>query len=190
MTHKLHASCSYTHAAIDALLALAAEHRLDPEQVREIVLRIAPSTRRATGDPGLRSCHAPRILAIALVRGRVAIEDVLRTADDEATARLQALVRVQDDPDLEPSHPLRCAAIVEVATGEGRRLVRRIDDPMGTAGNPLAAEETREKFRAAASRAQGGAEVERIADLVGRIEHLARIDRLAALLRRTPIHGD
>jgi 2-methylcitrate dehydratase PrpD len=185
MTHKLHASCSYTHAAIDALIELRALHDLHPDEVRAVVVHVAPSARAVTSDPGLRSCHAPYVLALALARGQVAIEDILAERGGEpGIARLMACIEMVEKPEMESGYPERCAALVEIATADGRILARRVDAARGTAEDPLTPAAIRDKFQRAPETSVSPAQAAEIAALVGRLEQLEHLDALLSKLRQ------
>ena len=187
LSHKLHASCSYTHAALDALAILMRDRDVTPAEVEEIVVRTAPSARPLITDPDLRSCHAPYVLAVALARGQVSIADIVADLTQAPDVnRLMGRVRVNDEPDLEPGYPDRCAAVVDLRLRNGTEFSQRVDAAKGTAANPLSEREIVEKYRATVDVAVPEKTASAIVDQIERLERLKDVDALAALLRQIP----
>jgi hypothetical protein len=87
---------------------------------------------------------------------------------------------------LERTWPERYASIVEVVTTDGRTLSCRVDDAKGSMGNPLTPDEIRAKYLRLAATVTTPAHAERIAEMAARVERLADIADLAALLRTCP----
>ncbi len=187
LSHKLHASCSYTHSALDALFVLMRERDFKPAEVQEIMVRTAPSARPLITDPDLRYCYAPYVLAVALVRGQVSICDIVADRTELPDVdRLLRRVRVSDDPDLEPGYPDRCAAVVEITLLNGTEFSQRIDAAKGTAANPLSELEIIEKYRATVDFAVPAKTASAIIDQIEQLERLKDIEALATLLRDVP----
>ena len=157
MCIKRHPCCYGAHHAIDAMLALRAEHGLMPESVREIDALVAPGgmaalihNRPATRLQGKFSL--PYTLAAALTGGAL----TLGTFSDAAVARpqVQALMeRVAcreaegtavggDDPRF---------AEVTLHLEDGRTVSRRVEHPRGSPEDPLTQVELDRKFLDCAS---------------------------------------
>jgi 2-methylcitrate dehydratase PrpD len=185
MTHKLHPSCSQTHAALDGIASLMREHRVAAGAVRSITLRCPPAARPLLTDRALRSCYAPDLLAVAVARGRVTIDDVATDRREPAAVRrLATRVRIVGDRALAAGYPARCPAIVELHTHGGAVYRRRVDAARGTPANPLTADDVLDRFHALATPVIGRRAATRVADQVGRLESVRDIRPLATLLRR------
>ena len=184
LAYKRYASCAFTHPGLDALLGLAADHRLRAADVREIVLRFPRGGAHMIDDHPLKSHSAQYVLPVGLVFGQVLIDDILQDRERHPeVARLRAHTRLVPDARLDRTYPARYASIVEVATRDGRRLVRRVDYARGTPESPLRPEEIREKYRRLAGSVAPATRAEAIAALIGRVERLPDLSRLAGLLR-------
>jgi 2-methylcitrate dehydratase PrpD len=182
--YKLYSSCSFTHPGLDALLALAREHHLTPADVQEIVLRFPISGAHMIDNNELKSHCAQYILPVGLVFGQVMIDDILQDRmRHPEVARLRAHTRMVGDPELEKEWPERYASIVEVATGDGRHLSKRVDFAKGTMENPLTPEEIHQKYLKLATTVTSAAHAERIADVAHRIDRLENVYSLAMMLR-------
>ncbi|MBM3651144.1 MAG: MmgE/PrpD family protein, partial [Alphaproteobacteria bacterium] len=184
ISHKLHASCSYSHAALDGLFALRRRHPFAAEQVEGVAIRSVPAVRSLVTDPALRSCYLPYIVSVALARGQVAIEDVAadRSAEPEI-ARLISCVSLIDDPTFEGGYPERCGAAIEVRLSDGAVLRDTVEAAKGTPANPLSEAEIVAKFRAAALSGLPSNAADTIADQIGHLDALADIDQIATILR-------
>jgi 2-methylcitrate dehydratase PrpD len=190
MTHKMHASCTYSHAALDAVLAIAREYTLRPEDVVAVTLRCTPSAYRFLADPTLHSCFGPHLVAVALVRGHVAIGDVAAPGlEHPEYDRLVQSTRVVADPALAGVESDRCPATVELRTVTGAVLTARSDAAKGSSDHPLSPGEIRAKFRAAAAPILSPARAARLAGVVDRIETVSHVETLAGLLRARPAAG-
>lgn len=152
LTFKNHVGCGHTFAAIDAVLALRAQHALRAADIRSIHV--------ATYQPALDiACHAnPHtenearfslrfVVASALLHGSVRLGAYTpeRLADAELRA-LMARVSTAVDPEIDAAFPRRRAARVEITTHDGRHLVWLQPDRKGDPELPLSDSELEHKF--------------------------------------------
>jgi 2-methylcitrate dehydratase PrpD len=188
---KLHASSAATHAAIDATLALADAHDLRPDQVATVQVRTYQVAAQTLGKrhPD-RHVHAamsiPYLVAVALTDRQVSLPQF--TADKLADPQLRALqdrVEMVLDPQLDAMAPRHLPAEVIVNTTDGRVLTERVVSPKGDPDNPLTDQETRDKFRMLAAGVLRPDAVEETIELVDRLDELADLGELTAVLRRT-----
>lgn len=102
----------------------------------------APGTRE-TADHSL-----PYVVAAMLRDGDIgeATFDLERVRSQETHAFLRERVTVVAEPDLTARYPRSFPARVEVVTGAGRRVAARVDDPPGSAANPLSDAALADKF--------------------------------------------
>ncbi|GGE19316.1 2-methylcitrate dehydratase PrpD [Gemmobacter megaterium] len=154
---KPYPACRYTHAAVDGLLALQAEHGFAPEEVQAITVGLHRNGITLVGDPLPAKRRARSIVdgqfsmpfaaAVALIRGRFGWDDYDLLGDPRADA-LADRVEVRRDESLEGlRHPFGATLNLRAA---GRDHALRIPDPSGepdTFPTPDAAEA---KFRALA----------------------------------------
>jgi 2-methylcitrate dehydratase PrpD len=143
---KRHASCRFTHAAVDAALAL----RVTVPEPRAVRVRVARSALRLVGrepaDPGAARFSLRWCVAAAFARGRVSPEEFTpRALRDPAVRRLLRRVRTVPDASLERFYPKRWPAVVEAAGARGVRRVR-VDFARGDPRNPLSRAEMVAKF--------------------------------------------
>jgi 2-methylcitrate dehydratase PrpD len=182
--YKQYSSCSFTHPGLDGLLDLARQHRLQPADVQEIVLRFPKSGAHMIDNNELKSHCAQYILPVGFVCGRVLIDDILQDRmRNPEVARLREHTRLVPDPELDRGWPETYASIVEVTTADGRQLSARVDHAKGTMENPLTPEEIHRKYRVLAATVTAAAHAEQIAGVAEQIDRAPEVTPLAGLLR-------
>lgn len=143
------------HPYIDAILRLRRDHRIEPGQVREIIVPVAEYILPIVCEPVEEKCR-PRSepharvsmqysLAEALHRGRLGKDAYGEHArSDPAVLALADRVRVHADPSF--PGPERFKGAVTLVLDDGRRLEAVEEHNRGSAANPLSAAELLEKF--------------------------------------------
>jgi 2-methylcitrate dehydratase PrpD len=180
-TQKNHGCCGHTFAALDAIIALRAEHGLAPADVESIrvgtygaALEICGNQDPRTGYEGKFSL--PYTAAVALAEGRVRLD-----AFDEAhlhdplVREIMAKVTLELDPECHAAFPRRRSARVAVHLTDGRVLERHAPTRKGDPDAPLSDAELVDKYRELAAPVLG----------VGEAEVLDVLDDL----RRLPLGG-
>ena len=178
--------CGSTHASVDRMLDIVQRYDLRPEQVERI--DVMPHARRLphTDNPDPRTPLGAKFsiqycVARALVDRAVGLQHF--EGDAHLDPRVRAVMsRVAAKP--HPDMPLQWGAEVVVTTIDGRRLASRIDDYERRApdAKPMSREELWIKFRDCAARALPEAQVAPAFERLERIDSLARISELTALL--------
>ena len=153
MTQKNHSACGHIHAAIDAALALRAEHAIAPESVKRVVAKTYRIALEVAGTKDPRTVFdakfsLPYCLAAALVVGSVRIDafNSERLADPAIRALL-AKVEMEVEPELDASFPKQRAAIVEIELADGRRFRHFAPTRKGDPDAPLSDAELQDKAR-------------------------------------------
>ena len=190
----------YTHAGIDAALAIRRQHGpFDPTQIERIELGVARSPLKTIGEPREEKTrprsgyHAqfsgPFTLATALLGGgglgvsfddfsdemardprRLALADKVHTIVDEACDRV---------------FPRQFPAVVRVRLRDGTTYEERVMHNRGGPGNPLSQDELRTKFRLNAERLLVSEAADQLAEAVLSLERLPEVDGLLALTHPT-----
>ncbi len=135
---KPYPSCRYTHAAIDALLAMRRAHNLTPDQIRRVEIGLHRNGITLTGDAPTKR-HPTSIVggqfsmfftaALALDQGRFGWDDYARLGDAAIDALADRIEVVQDDRlEVGRTHPF--GARVTVTTDDGV-LEELYPDPSG-----------------------------------------------------------
>ncbi|XUM23785.1 MmgE/PrpD family protein [Bradyrhizobium oligotrophicum S58] len=179
---KPYPSCRYTHAAIDAIIALRREHNLTPDQVKRVEIGLHRNGITLTGDAATKR-HPTSIVggqfsmfftgALALDQGRFGWDDYTRLGDGAINALADKFDVVQDDRlEVGRSHPFGARVTITTEDGVHERLH---DDPSGEPTSFPSAQAMSDKFITLArpvlsSRAQSFADA---------ILSLERFDRVA-----------
>jgi 2-methylcitrate dehydratase PrpD len=174
-------ACASTHQALDATLALAEEHALDPAAVAAVecgVSYMAPHQliydRAETGLQGKFSM--PYCVAVALLDRTVGLaqfaDERVRRADVQA---LMPKVRMFVHPEqtTRESLPGRFSEVA-ITLKDGRRFTRRVRHARGQPQNPLTDAELTTKFR----------------DCAARVLSPERVDAVLAAIRALPTAPD
>jgi len=172
---KVHASCSFTHPPIDAVIELRAAHGIDAARVVDVEVRthrLAVGLSRTAPPTRLAAMFSiPHLVAVALRDGRVdvaASDPAART--EPAVLRLAERVRIVHDESFDARAPAERPAAVRITLDDGTVLHREVPNPIGDADHqPLDREAVRRKLEA----------------LIG-AEDTARIERAVGSLRDDP----
>ena len=180
---KYHAACYLTHAPIEAARRLREEHRLTPEAVRRIILRLDRSCDRVCNIPapsdGLESKFSLRqTVAMALA----AVDTASLGAYSEENARDPALIALRERVaiDFQADWPQTLAEIA-IDLPDGRQVSARHD-----AGIPAAdiAEQGRRlaaKFEALAAPVLGSPRARELRETIAALDDLVDVGALARL---------
>lgn len=153
VTQKSHGCCGHTFAAIDAVLALRAQHgTLDPSMINAIIVDTYQTAIDVTGNFAPRSAQEarfslPYVICHALLHGSVRLNAFTdKYLNDSQTRSLMARVRLNSDPDLSAGFPLMRAARVTVCTEDGQRLQHFSPSRKGDPEAPLSDADLNDKF--------------------------------------------
>ncbi len=185
---KKYPCCFATHRALDAVLALRAEHRLDAGDVEAVTVTVPVGAvsplihdRPATGLEGKFSMQYA--VAAALLDGRVGLD----AFDDEAVRRPEARalverVAVREDAGVAGgANPIEGGHVaVEISVRGGSTLAARVARPRGSPEDPLRPDELAAKFRDCASAALVPAQVERALNRLAALEREPSVRSLVA----------
>jgi 2-methylcitrate dehydratase PrpD len=152
MTFKNHGCCGHCFAAIDAALALQAEHGFKPSEVRAIRIGGYKATFDVTGRKSVATAFegrfsTPFTVATALVHGSVRLAAF--TPDRLRDAEVQALMQRIDvtiDPGCASAFPGARSAVMEIDLQDGRTLRRHQHTRKGDPDDPLTDAELTAKF--------------------------------------------
>ncbi len=193
VTQKNHAACGHTHAAVDGVLALKAEHGLRPDDVRRISVGTYAKALEITGNADPKTAFEakfslPYCVAAALTTGRVRSEAFApRLLDDPALRGLMSRVHLFVDADAEAKFPKARSTVVEIETVTGERLRWAVPTRKGDPDNPLSNEELSDKFTELVTPVLGEARASELLDLLWRTDALADLRSLPLGEPRVPL---
>ncbi len=140
---KPYPSCRYGHAGIDAVLALRAEHAIEPQEVSAIRYGLSRAGLLLVGAPiedkrnprNLVGAQfsAPFVLSAALVTGRMAWESYALLDDPVIRATMAKVDCVHDD-EIEAEFPANMSGRITI-DARGRSFTRKVIIPLGEPGN-------------------------------------------------------
>jgi 2-methylcitrate dehydratase PrpD len=188
---KPHPSGSLTHPGMGLMLELIRQHDIRPDQVR----RVRVGTNR--NMPNALIHHRPKTeleakfsmefcMAILLLERRAGLAEFTDAVVNrpDVQAMIEA-VEFDVHPEAEQAGYEKMTTIVDLELADGRTVSGRADFGKGSPANPMSDAELETKFRQCA--AWGGlprAETDRVAALVWRLEEVADVRELTALLQR------
>ena len=152
--------CALIHgqAAIETVLTLAAEHRIDYRDIASVEVEVFQTAYDIAGGGRFGDKDAPQtkeqadynlryLLAVALIDGRVGPEQLhterIRRPDVRGLLRR---VTVRPDPKLTARYPQSTPVRIAVTMRDGRRVGRAQDDFHGAPSRPFSWTRTVEKF--------------------------------------------
>jgi 2-methylcitrate dehydratase PrpD len=170
-------------APLDAMEALLKRQRIDPNQIKEILVRSAPGSVVDNSDPP--DINIQYAMALMLIDKTVtfrSIHDRLRM-QDPLILRLRAKVRLEA-----PGGGGRGAArppLLEITLNDGNRLTQDTGPVLGTVENPMTREQLVAKCNDLMATVLGESQSKRLVDRVLDLENTKDVRELRPLLQRT-----
>jgi 2-methylcitrate dehydratase PrpD len=186
---KPYPSCRYGHAAIDAALALRAEHGLRAEEITAVTVHLPAKGMLLIGAPPERKAEpanvvdgqfsGPFVVAAALATGAMGWESYALLADPAVRA-LARRVRCVQDPEIEAEFPANMSGRTTVETARGT-FSAKVVVPKGEPGNFLTEAELAGKFHGLADAILSPPRAAALADAVLSLEAAADVASLTRL---------
>ena len=134
--------------ALDAFENLLKQHPLDPDQVQQIIVRIATNGAAIVNNREMPDICLQHLIAVMLIDKTVSF----RAAHDNARMHDPALLSHRSKVQLIPNEEFerlnpRRVAVVEVTLNDGTHLSKRVDAVRGTTENPMTREDVAAKAR-------------------------------------------
>lgn len=191
---KPHPACHFTHAFIDAALALRAEHGLQPDEIDEVVCHIASGMVATVCEPQAKKLQPgstydaafslQHVVAASLVHGRFELAQLeADVREDPRVRRLTQDVSYSLDP--ESGFPETYDGEVEVRTRDGRVLRHREPVNRGSVDRPLTQEEIEAKFFDNAAHAMTESQARQVRDHLLGLDSLEDVGALGRALGRS-----
>ncbi|MDP2241043.1 MAG: MmgE/PrpD family protein [Burkholderiales bacterium] len=186
---KQYPCCGSTHPAIDAMLTLAREHDLNPDQVERIDSWTHTRRLEHTNRPDPQSTMDAKFsvqycLARALTGRKVVIEHFEGDSFRDPQVR-SVMARVHAAPYTTAQFPAdnHFGAEIRVTLRGGKTLSAKVDQPLGrTSANPLPPERLKEKFVNCALRVLPAASLPGLYAAIQDFENLRDVRGLIALM--------
>jgi len=175
---KPYPRCRGTHAFIEGIQGLRAQHGFSPEQVAHVelggnALSIHAHDYKHHENVLDAQMSVPYTAALAVLYGDVTAQMFLpetmeRPEVDALVQRVDAYV----DDECERMYPAKRSAVVRIQLENGRKLEKRLVDPKGDLDNPMSDDDLARKFRGNCEPVIGTARCSSLLDHVRRFEAL------------------
>ena len=184
---KPYPCCRYNHGLIDAVLELAQEHGLAPDNIASMDVYISPVGHSLVGDPVELKRNPVSVIegqfsayfavAVTAVDGEYTWASYAKL-QDPAVMALMAVTTVHPTPEME-----RMACQLTVTTKHGRTLQKDVTLAKGEPETPLTWEESTAKFISLAQHSLGLRNSQRVLEAVQELEGLEDVSEFTVLLR-------
>lgn len=189
---KPYPSCRYGHAAIDAVIGLAAAHGLTPDRVASMRIGLPKTGYDIIGVPEAQRQNPksvvdgqfsmPFVAAVALRRGGMGWDDYPRHLSDRETLDLCRRTATAVDPEAEAEFPANMSGSARIRLVDGGELHRFVAVPKGEPDNFLTAAELRGKFDSLVAPYLAPAQADALCQGILALES---VDEVGAVLRLT-----
>ena len=193
VTQKPFSCCGFGHPFIEATLNLMSQHGIEAEQVRDITvyggeaaygISVPLEVKRAPRNVIDSQFSVPWVVATALVKGKVTLEDfteeAIKNGDVLKTAQK---ITAQFDPEM-TRHGVGPGR-VKIVMKDGAEYTEEVRQHLGSVERPMTFDHCAAKFRdcaASSIKPLPGATVDRVIDMVGRLEGLDDATEIIRLL--------
>jgi 2-methylcitrate dehydratase PrpD len=167
-------------AALDALQAVLKRRPIEPDQVKQMIVRLGPVMGSVVNNREMPDICVQHMLAVMLIdktASFTAAHDKARM-QDPAVLRQRAKIQLILDPEIEHNAEEQREAIVEVTLIDGAQLREHVTAVRGTAANPMTREEVVAKCRDLITPVLGAAKT---ANLISRMLNLETVKNVADL---------
>ena len=173
-------------APLDALFNVQKKRAFTPDQVQEVVVRLASSQASIVNGREIVDINLQHLMAVMLIDKTVSFRSTHDTArmQDPAILRERAKIQLVGDEDLQKLMPTR-VAIVEVTLTDGTQLSDRVEAVRGTVENPMSREEVVDKVRDLIAPVLGAPTCNKLIETVLSLEKVKDIRELRPLLQRS-----
>ena len=169
-------------SALDAFLTLRREHRLTPDNVQHIRVRLPADGASVVDNSAMPDVNCQYIIAVALIDGTVSFDashSQERMNDPRIRAVKSRVELVADRSLMLPEAPR--SGLVEVTLTDGRTVTHLTRHPPGTKENPLSTEGVNEKARSLMNPVIGAPRTEALIARVHALENVADMREFRSL---------
>ena len=170
---------------LDAIESVRTKHPFDADQVKSVVVRLAPSVAAVVDNRDMPDICLQYMVAVMLLDKTASF----KAAHDKARMQEAGVLRQREKVQLVkhdgfiPFLPVRVAE-VEIALTDGRTLTERVTSVRGTPRNPMTRKEVIDKARDLIDPVLGAATAARLVETVFALESVTNLRALRPLLQR------
>jgi 2-methylcitrate dehydratase PrpD len=172
-------------AVLDALEIILKKQRVDPDQVKQVLIRVATNEAAIVNNREIPDICLQHLVAVMIVDKNVTFRSAHDNArmKDATIMRHRAKVQLIPDEDLERRMPRR-EANVEIVMNDGTRISEHVANVRGTFDNPMSREEVVAKARDLMNPVLGAATTGKLIDTVLNLETVKNVRDLRPLLQK------
>ncbi|MFB7992296.1 MmgE/PrpD family protein [Streptomyces sp. NPDC056002] len=124
------------HAPVEAAMSLVTRHGLTVDTISAVEVGMPARALRVVDNRQMHNICAQDMLAVALLRGGLALNEnhFPTVLDDSAFPAMRARITLVVNPLLEAQAPNGRGAVVTIKTHDGRSVSERVDHPRGHSG--------------------------------------------------------
>jgi 2-methylcitrate dehydratase len=176
-----------SHAPLSAMMKVVREHRVNPEDVKEIRVEVIARAADILGDPAKyrptskeTADHSlPYSLAVGLVDGMVTpLQFKQSRIEDPALIPVMDKIKVVPNEEFESRFPEFQPSRVTVTLSSGESYSAQVDVPKGDPRDPMTQDEIKVKFDALGRDVIGPAKCDEAGRIILSIENEVNLDRL------------
>ena len=172
-------------APLDAMNAIFQQHKVIPDDVKSIVVRLAHTEARTVDNREMPDICLQHMIAVMLLDKTASFEAAHDKArmSDPVVLKQRAKVQLVESEELEKLEPAR-QAIVEITMNDGSVLSHRVTAVRGTADNPMPRDEVVQKARDLCVPVIGKEQTNALVEKVFALEKLRNVREFRSVLRR------
>ena len=172
-------------APLDAMNAIFQQHKVIPDDVKSIVVRLAHTEARTVDNREMPDICLQHMIAVMLLDKTASFEAAHDKArmSDPVVLKQRAKVQLVESEELEKLEPAR-QAIVEITMNDGSVLSNRVTAVRGTAANPMPRDEVIQKAMDLCVPVIGKAQTAALVEKVFALEKLRNVRDLRSVLRK------
>ena len=173
-------------AALDALEVLLKRRTIEPDQVKQMIVRLGPVMGSVVNNREMPDICVQHMLAVMLIdktASFAAAHDKARMRDP-SVLKQRAKIQLILDPEIERNAEEQREAIVEVTLVDGAQLREHTTAVRGTAANPMTREEVVAKCRDLITPVLGSATTAKLIAKTLDLEKVKSVTELRPLLQR------
>jgi len=183
--HKFYASCRHTHPAIDAVLAITENNRIETEKIDSVKVVTYPIAAELVynpkGYPLVAKFSIPYCVALALLQRRVGLMDFTNErVKDLSIQEISNKVHVISDSTVD--FPSKRTTTVEIKMKDGRKYSHTLDYPHGCPEWPADWQDIVAKFNGLMDGIIDKRRSKKIEDIVSHIDRVKEVTELAETL--------
>ena len=188
---KPYPSCRYTHAAMDAIRQLSAEHGFTGDDVAEAAIGVPETGWKIVGDSDPEKQNPKSIVegqfsmpfcaAVVMRTGNMVWDDYKTHLTDAATLDLTKRISTVVDADAEAAYPDNMAGKATIKLKSGEVLERFVEIPKGEPDNFMNPTEFRAKFDGLCAPYMNADQVEKFAGALLSLEEANSMHSVLAL---------